>query len=311
MLHYQYIYERKPPAMFNLKHLPKKVKFIMELKFPLINSIFPRKGFIGGRIGYPKELIFKWLLVKKVTNWDYRLIEELSKISHQTFIRRNRQFESHFVYEKFFAFLVKKAVKIGLIEGKKVALDSSFVKTYSRKEEMGSLGFNGHKKAFGFKLHCLVDTITKFPIALIVTNGLVSDCRLAIPLLKKAKPYLKKSGYVLADKGYDDTDIVAWIMKILKSKAGIPMRKKSILAKGRKDRYGNLLNWRLKAVGRTFKKSILNYRTEVERFFSSIKRRFHLGGELTRGIEAFARNTYLALISYCLNKFYLVGVRSF
>lgn len=297
--------------MVTLKHLPKKVKFIMELKFPLIDKVFPRKGFIGGRIGYPKEEIFKWLLVKKVTNWDYRSIEELSRISHQTFIRRNRQFEENSVYEKFFTYLVKKAVKSGLIEGSKVALDSSFVKTYSKKEELGSLGFNGHKKAFGFKIHCLIDAVTKFPIALIITNGLINDGQIAIPLLMKAKRYLKKSGYVLADKGYDDTSIVAWIMKRLKSKAGIPMRKKSILAKGRKNRYGNLLNWRLKAVGRTFKKSILNFRTEIERFFSIIKRKFHLGKDLTRGIQAFARNCYLSLISYCLNKFYLVGVRSF
>ncbi len=57
---------------------------------------------------------------------------------------------------------------------------------------------------------------------------------------------------MLADKGYDDTDIVSWIAKELKAKAGIPMRKKSTLAKGKKNRYGNLLNWQLKAKGRTF-----------------------------------------------------------
>lgn len=44
----------------------------------------------------------------------------------------------------------------------------------------------------------------------------------AIPLLKKARPWLKKVGYVLADKGYDDTDIVEYIAKNLKAKAGIP-----------------------------------------------------------------------------------------
>lgn len=297
--------------MFNLKHLPKKVKWILELSFPLINKIYPRETFIGGRIGYPKEEIFKWLLVKKVTNWDYRTIEDLAKISHQTFIRRNQQFEKKNIYQKFFQYLVRQAVKKGLIQGEKVALDSSFIKTYSGKEEPGSLGFNGYKKAFGFKLHTLIDVKTKFPIALIITNGLTSDYPIAIPLLKKAKPYLKKQGYVLADKGYDDTSIVAWIMNFLKRKAGIPMRKKSKLAKGKPNRYGNLLNWRLKAVGRTFKKSILKLRTEIERFFSSLKRKFFLGKELTRGIQAFTRNCYLSLISYALNQFYLVGMRSF
>lgn len=87
------------------------------------------------------------------------------------------------------------------------------------------------------------------------------------------------------------------------------MRAKSKLAKGKKNRYGNLANWRLKAVGRTFKHSILKLRTEIERFFALVKRRFYLGKEQTREIEAFTRNAYLSLISYYLDKFYLVEVR--
>jgi transposase len=297
--------------MKNLTHLPHKVKLLLELEYPLIDKLLPRKGFIGGRIGYPKPLVFKWLLVKKVTNWAYRNITELSGISHQVFVRRNQDFLTHNVYQKFFQYLVSQAVHMGLIQGVKVALDSSFVKTYSTKRELGSEGWNGFKDAFGFKLHALIDTETRFPIALIITNGLAHDGTLAIPLLKKSKRYLKKHGYVLADKGYDDTDIINWIVKMLKSKAGIPMRKKSKLAKGKKNRYGNLLNWRLKAAGRTFKKSIYKFRTEVERFFSQIKHTFHLGKEYCRGIEAFTKNAYLACISYALTKLYGAGMRSF
>jgi transposase len=297
--------------MKGINYLPKKVKFVMELQFPIINKLYPRKGFIGGRIGYAKESVFKWLLVKKVTNWDYRSVAYVSGISHSTLVRRNQQFIKENVYQEFFQYLVKQAVRKGLIEGEKVALDSSFVKTYSKKEEEGSCGWNEFKKSYGFKLHALIDVKTKFPLALLVTNGLLHEGHIAIPLLKRAKPYLKKHGFVLADKGYDDCDIIAWIVKHLKSKAGIPMRRKSKLAKGKPHRYGNLLNWRLKATGRTFKKSIYRLRTEIERFFSSLKRRFHLGKELTRGIQAFTRNAYLSLISYCLNQFYLVGMRSF
>lgn len=295
--------------MVTLNHLPKKVKFIMELQIPIINKLYPRKGFVGGRIGYSKEELFKWLLIKKVTNWDYRAVGELAKMSHSTLVRWNNIFHSKEIYQKFFLYLVKKAISLGLIEGEKVAIDSSFVKTYSGKEEDGTCGYNGYKKAYGFKLHALIDVKTRFPIALIVTNGLVPDGKIAIPILKRARYYLKKHGYILADKAYDDTDIIAWIMKKFGSKAGILMRKKSKLAKGKKNRYGNLLNWKLKNAGRTVKHSIVKLRTEIERFFASIKRRFHLGKEQTRGIEAFTRNAYLSLISYCLNKFYLVGVR--
>ncbi|MCX8009348.1 MAG: transposase [Patescibacteria group bacterium] len=163
--------------------------------------------------------------------------------------------------------MIVQAVQTGLIQGVKVALDSSFVPTYTQKRENGFEGWNGFKKSFGFKIHVLIDVETRFPIALIITNGLAADGTLAIPLRKKAKRYLKRQGYVLADKGYDDTDIVNWIVKMLHSKAGIPIRKKSKLAKGKKNRYGNLLNWKMKAAGRTFKRSIYKLRTEVERFF--------------------------------------------
>ena len=296
--------------MNHIPHLPEKVKLLLELEYPLIDQLLPRKGFIVGRIGYAKPLIFKWLLVKKVTNWAYRTITELSGISHQTFVRRNQDFLDHQVYQRFFQHLVKQAVVHGYIKGIKVALDSSFVPTYSSKREVGSEGWNGFKQSFGFKLHALVDAETRFPIALIITNGLATDGTLAIPLMKKAKRYLKKHSYVLADKGYDDTDIVNWIVKMLHSKAGIPMRKKSRLAKGKKNRYGNLLNWRMKAAGRIFRKSIYKFRTEVERFFGQLKHTYHLGKEYCRGIEAFTKNAYLALISYCLTKLYSVGMRS-
>ncbi len=57
----------------------------------------------------------------------------------------------------------------GLIVGRFVALDSSFVETFSKKKELGSEGWNDFKKGYGFKLHLLIDCETKFTIALIVT----------------------------------------------------------------------------------------------------------------------------------------------
>lgn len=294
--------------MLFVPKMPQKVQYLLHFSYPQINVLCPRTPFIGGRIGHNKELLFLLLLVKKVTNWSYREISEIGGVSHSTLIRANEKFLRRRVYEKFFIHLVKTAYRKGLIKGRFVALDSSFVKTFSKKQEVGSENWNGFKKAYGFKLHLLIDTETKMPIALLVGNGVAHDGTLAIPLLKRARAWLRKVGYVLADKGYDDTDIVNWIAKELKAKAGIPMRKKSRLAKGKKNRYGNLLNWQLKAAGRTFKKSILRRRTEVERSFSQLKRVYHLGREETRGILNFAKNAYLALISYMLKLFWIAGV---
>lgn len=295
--------------MYLIPKFPKKVQFLVGLSFPLIDKLLPRKPFVGGRIGYDKQILFIWLLIKKVMGWDYRTVSDMAGVAHTTLIRANGKFSKAEVYQKFLIHLVKEAYRSGLIRGSKVALDSSFVKTYSGKEEEGSGGWNGHKEAIGFKLHALIDANTGCLIALIIGDGLTHDSQVAIPLLKKARPWLRKAGYVLADKGYDDSDIVEYIAKSLHAKAGIPIREMPKDQKGKKK--GNYLNWKLKAKGRTVKKSILNLRTEAERFFSYLKRVLKLGKDATRGIKRFVDNTYLACIFYMLQRVCAVGITQF
>lgn len=295
--------------MYLIPKFPKKVQFLVGLSFPLIDQLMPRKPFVGGRIGYDKQILFIWLLIKKVMGWDFRCVGDMAGVAHTTLVRANSKFSKAGVYQQFLLYLVKLAYKQGFIRGEKVALDSSFVKTYSGKEEEGSGGWNGHKEAIGFKLHALVDANTGCLIALIIGDGLTHDSQVAIPLLKKARPWLKKAGYILADKGYDDTQIVEYIAKSLHAKAGIPIREMVTDKKGKKK--GNYLNWKLKSKGRTVKKSILNLRTEVERFFSYLKRVCKLGKDATRGIRRFVDNTYLACIFYMLKRVCAVGITQF
>lgn len=136
-------------------------------------------------------------------------------------------------------------------------------------------------QGYEFKLHLLVNCETKFPLALIVTNGLAHDMTLAIPLLKRARYWLKRCGYVLADKGYDWGDIVHWVVQKLHTK-GIPIRK---VRKGKNYSWeGAWRNYQYKAKGRILKKSIYNKRSAIERIFSILKRSYHLGKEEMREI---------------------------
>ena len=67
--------------------LPEKVKYLTEFSFQLVAKLTEKtkvQKFIGGRPGYDKELLFFWLLMKKVTNWDYRTIASMAGISHPT-----------------------------------------------------------------------------------------------------------------------------------------------------------------------------------------------------------------------------------
>lgn len=290
--------------MLLVPQMPGKVQYLLQFSFPLVKKLCRKtetEKFIGGRNGYDKELLFGWLLIKKVTNWDYRTIASMAGISHPTLIRANDLFLQKHLYEKVMVSLVKKAYGKGLIKGTYVAMDSSFVHTFSKKGELGSEGWNEFKEGYGFKLHLLIDAQTKFPLAIIITNGLASDMTLAIPLLKKARHFLKKTGYVLADKGYDRGDLVNWIVKNLHAKAGIPIKKHK---RGKNYTWeGSFRNFQQKAKGRTLKKSIYNKRTAVERVFSVLKRTYHLGKEETRGILNFAKNCYLTLICYILKLF--------
>ena len=286
--------------------LPGKVQYLSNFSFPLVRKLSEKslsEHFVGGRPAYDKETLFFWLLIKKVTNWDYRTIASMAGVSHPTLIRANTLFLQKKIYERILGYLVKKAYREGLIRGTYVAMDSSFVHTFSKHGEEGSEGWNDFKMGYGFKLHLLVDCETQFPLALCITNGNAADTTLAIPLLKKARYWLKKCGYVLADKGYDWGDLVNWIVQKLHAKAGIPIKK---IAKGKNYSWeGAWRNFQFKAKGRTLKKSIYNKRSAVERVFGILKRTYHLGKEETRGILNFAKNVYLALICYMLKLFYI------
>lgn len=284
--------------------MPQKVQYLLQFSFPLVKKLCEKTAdekFIGGRNGYDKETLFGWLLIKKVTNWDYRTIASMAGVSHPTLLRANDLFLRKHLYEKVMVSLVRKAYRKGLIKGTYVAMDSSFVHTFSKKGEVGSEGWNEFKEGYGFKLHLLIDCETKFPIALCITNGLANDMTLAIPLLKKARYWLKKTGYVLADKGYDWGDLVNWIVQKLHAKAGIPIKRHK---RGKNYSWeGSWRNFQQKAKGRTLKKSIYNRRTAIERVFSVLKRTYHLGKEETRGIINFTKNVYLTLICYMLKLF--------
>ncbi|MGH2611685.1 MAG: transposase, partial [Rhabdochlamydiaceae bacterium] len=284
--------------------MPEKVQYLLRFSFPLVTKLCEKsvsEKFIGGRPGYDKETLFGWLLIKKVTNWDYRTIASMAGVSHPTMIRANELFLQKHIYEKVLVSLVKQAYKQRLIKGRYVAMDSSFIHTFSKKGELGSEGWNDHKEGYGFKLHLLIDCETKFPIALCVTNGLANDMTLAIPLLNKARYWLKRCGYVLADKGYDWGDLVNWIAQNLHAKAGIPIKKYKRSKNWNWE--GAWRNFQEKAKGRTLKKSIYNKRGSIERVFSVLKRTYHLGHEETRGILNFAKNCYLTLICYMLKLF--------
>src|SRR5437868_14954458 len=120
--------------MLLVPQMPQKVQYLLQFSFPLVSELCEKteaEKFVGGRKGYDKEMLFGWLLIKKVTNWDYRTIASMAGVSHPTLMRANDLFLKKHLYEKVVVSLVKKAYKQGLISGKYVVMDNNFVYSFS------------------------------------------------------------------------------------------------------------------------------------------------------------------------------------
>jgi transposase len=274
-----------------LTHCPARAQYILKFSSPFLRRIVRKKKF--GRHGHDHGLIFKYLLVKQACSLTYRDLEEATGIDNSTFVKVRKNFQERGVYLKVFRYLVRKLVKLGQLKAEYVAIDGSFVQTYSKRAEIGS-AYWGKTKEHGFKLHALVDATTEIPVALVVTDGKAHDSKLLIPLCKKLSSYHLKPDYIIADKAYDSDDLVAFITKKLSALASIPIKAKH-------KQVG--LNLETKSMGRTQDKLIYRKRTTVERVFSYLKERFHLGKEKTRGIVNFTINVFLSSICLLLEKF--------
>jgi hypothetical protein len=73
--------------MVFVPRMPLKAQYLSSFSFPLVEKLCTKtrvERFVGGRRGYNKEMLFGWLLVKKLMNWDYRTIASMAGVSHPT-----------------------------------------------------------------------------------------------------------------------------------------------------------------------------------------------------------------------------------
>jgi hypothetical protein len=273
-----------------LTHCPQRVKYLLRFSSPFLKRLVRKKKF--GRHGYDWQKLFQYLLVKQACNLTYRDLEAATGIDHSTFAKARKEFAQREVFLKFFRHLVKQLIRTKQITCEYVAIDGSFVQTYSKKEEKGS-AYWGKTEAHGFKLHALVDTQTQIPVAIVITDGKRHDSQMLIPLCKKLTGYHLSPSYVIADKAYDSDDLVFFIAKKLGALASIPIR-------ARQKQRG--LNLTTKEQGRTNDKVIYRKRTSVERVFSYLKGNYHLGKEKMRGITNFLINVFLSAICLVIEK---------
>jgi len=240
----------------------------------------PRRG----RKGYDKVWMFRLLIYKQLVRCSYRDLESVSenlgsKIDYSTFIKFRKRLIDKFLFRRIFDVL-SKAIAENLSSITAI-IDSSFVETYSKRNEEGSEYF-GYKEKNGFKLHQMIDYATRLPILQFATPGARSDIRWGANLIRAAPDYWKMKE-LTADKAYDGANFVKdIILKFPGIKVAIPMRRHK-----KNDFWFNRF---MKGWERTHDATIYKKRSEVERHFSRKKGVFNLGEERTRGLTNFEAN---------------------
>lgn len=221
----------------------------------------------------------------------YRDLESMSGIDYSTFIKfRKRLILSDWfegVFQKLVYSIIPRLEKLILI------VDSSFVQTYSKKDEEGSEYF-GYKEKNGFKLHQVIDYHSRLPLLQMCTSGARADVVWGRNLIRGAPPNWPVEA-VLADKGYDSDDLVVMSREKWDGvRVAIPMRRTcqekitGIPESG--------LNRKRKGSNRSQDQRLYKKRTAIERYFSRKKWVFNLGEEKTRGLENFKANCYLTSV---------------
>ena len=268
-----------------LHHIPTYARF------QWINHPFMRKllrSFLKpnpkGRKGYDKVLLFRWLMYKQVMRCSYRDLESMTHIDYSTFIKFRQRLQKRGWFSMVFSSL---STEVATSQTSLTALvDSSFVETYSRHYEEGAT-YSGYKEKIGFKLHQLIDYVTRLPLMQFVSNGSYADIRGGEILVDRAPPSWRINAFA-ADKAYDGQCFVhALARKWQGIMIAIPVRKK---------RGDDGRNRASRSMERTNDPSLYKKRTAIERYFSRKKGVFHCGEERTRGIKNFETNCYMTSI---------------
>ena len=272
------------------KRIPTYARF-QWLNNPIVINILEQflKPNPKGRKGYGKVLLFRWLIYRQLMSCSFRDLESMSEIDYSTFIKFRKRLIEKFLFKNIFS-LLSSAVASNL-DSITAIMDSSFVQTYSKRQEEGSEYF-GYKEKNGFKLHQMIDWETRLPILQFATPGARSDIRWGANLIRAAPKSWKLREFT-ADKAYDGINFVKDIaLRFPGIRICIPMRRHK-----KKDYWFNRL---MKRWERVRDPELYKKRSEIERYFSRKKRVFNLGEERTRGLKNFEANCYLTSIAEIL-----------
>lgn len=228
------------PSLFSFEELQKlESKERLPLFFSVLDLRSYAKGLRSpsprGAKGHCREALLRALLVaplegiSEFTDLHLRLANDLRfryqcgfpldqpAPSISTLSRTFQQITEKEIAEKLFYDLVKQCRAEGIISGATVAIDSTAIDAYEKKQPKSrSQGtgnatwgakfdsFGNKITWFGYKIHLAVDTDSELPVTVEVTPAHVNDGDMAPPLMTQVNNQAKEvcKNYVM-DGGYD------------------------------------------------------------------------------------------------------------
>jgi len=194
---------------------------------------------------------------------------------------------------------VEVLVKKGRIKGEAIALDSTFIKAYSRRNLDNRTGYSDPEsrigravkaKDLGYRLHMAVDVKSELPVAMIVVSANENEKKHFISLFKKASEHVKPRK-LLADSQYSAGDLREAALEV----GALPVipypKNQSKGVKGilRADR-------KFRSHGPTKLKIAYKKRVAVERVFSRLKNLASLTHHSLRGLAKVTFHSQLCVL---------------
>jgi len=195
---------------------------------------------------------------------------------------------------------VETLVRKGRIKGKAIALDSTFIKAYSRQSLDNRTGYSDPEsrigravraKDLGYRLHLAVDVKSELPVAMVVVSANENEKKHSISLLRKASEHVKPKK-LLADAQYSASNLRETALEY-KALPVIPYpRNQQRGVKGilRVDR-------RFRSHGPRGLKLAYRRRVAVERVFSRLKCLAGLGQHCLRGLAKVTFHSQLCILA--------------
>jgi transposase len=203
--------------------------------------------------------------------------------------------------------LLKELLKGGVISGKTVVVDATFVKAYSRRDPRENsrgksdpearVGRNGKTYELGYKLHVAVDAKSELPLAVIAASANENEKKHASALIRKAlKTTEQRTKTLVADSQFSSRKLrehlsAQGVKAVIPYPANQSKEQKTLL---RVDKY-------FRTHGAAVEKRIYAQRGAIERVNSRLKEQLYLERHRARGIERITIHALLCMITMLLN----------